>query len=76
MRKKKYDVLAISETLFNSTVTNISVEIEGYQVFRLERLGKSGAGVCAYVRHGLKGRILKDLAGIGESGLHQLLLQI
>ena len=33
--EKKYDVLTISETWFNSTITNISVEIEGYQIFRL-----------------------------------------
>ena len=39
-------------------------------------MGKSGAGDCAYVRHCLKGGILKDLAGIGESDLHQLWLQI
>ena len=49
--QKQYDVLTISETWFNSTVTNISVEIKGYQIFRLDRLGKTGAGVCAYVRH-------------------------
>ena len=59
-----------------STITNISVQIEGYPIFRLDRLGKSGAGDCAYVRHCLKGGILKDLAGIGESDLHQLWLQI
>ena len=74
--QKQYDVLTISETWFNSTITNISVEIKGYQIFRLDRLGKTGAGVCAYVRHGLKSRVLKDLSGIGESGLHQLWLQI
>lgn len=74
--EKKYDVLTISGTSFNSTITNISVEIEGYQIFRLDRWGNSGAGVCAYVRHDVKGGILKDLAGIGESGQHQVWLQI
>ena len=64
--EKKYDVLTILETWFNSTITNISVEIEGYQIFRLDRLGKSGAGVCAYVRHVLKGRILKDLPALAN----------
>ena len=52
--KKKYDVLTISETWFNATITYISVEIKGYKIFRLDRLVKSGAGVCAYVRHGLR----------------------
>ena len=50
----------------------ISVEIKGYKIFRLDRTGKSCAGVCAYIKHSLKGRILKDWTG--ESGLHQLWL--
>ena len=37
---------------------------------------KIGAGVCAYVKHGLKVKVLKDLTEIGESGLHQLWLQV
>ena len=74
--QKSFDILTFSETWFNSTTTNASVEIEGYSIFRLDRLRKSGAGVCAYVKHGLKAMILKDLTGIGESGLHQLWLQV
>ena len=52
------------------------VEIPGYQVYRLYRLGKAGAGVCAYVKCTLKVKILKDLTEISESGLHQLWIQV
>jgi len=44
--------------------------------FKLDRLRKIGAGVCAYVKHGLKVKVLKDLTEIGESVLHQLWLQV
>lgn len=74
--QKSFDILTFSETWFNSTTTNASVEIEGYSIYRLDRLRKTGAGVCAYVKHGLKVKVLKDLTEIGESGLHQLWLQV
>ena len=37
--QEQYDILTISETWFNSTVTKISVEIKGYQ---LDRSGNTG----------------------------------
>ena len=55
--RKKFDILTFSETWFNSTTTNASVEFEGYNIYRLDRLGKTGAGVCAYVRHGFKAKV-------------------
>ena len=50
--QKSFDILTFSETWFNSTTTNASVEIDGYSIYRLDRLRKIGAGVCAYVKHG------------------------
>ena len=58
------------------SVTNASVEIQGYRVYRLDRLIKAGAGVCAYIKSTLKAKILKDLSGISDSGLHQLYIQV
>ena len=47
-----FDILTISETWLNSTVTNASIQLEGYNLVRLDRKypGKSYNGVCAYVR--------------------------
>ena len=67
-----FDILSISETWFNSSLTNASVEIPGYRIFRLDRIGNTGAGVCAYVKSVLKAEVLNDLTGITESGLHKL----
>ena len=74
--ERDFDILTISETWFNSSVTNSVVEIPGYKVFRLDRLGKAGAGVCAHVKSTLKVKVLKDLTEISESGLHQLWIQV
>ena len=76
MQEKDYDVLAVSESWLNSTVTNAEVEIDGYKLTRLDRQGKSGGGVCAYTRSSLKVKRLKDMSEISESGFHQLWMQI
>ena len=55
---------------------NASVENPGYRIFRLDLIGKTGTGVCAYVKSVLKVEVLKDLTGITESGLHQLWIQV
>lgn len=48
--EKKSDIITISETWLNTTVTSAEVQIEGYKLHRLDRLHKRGGGVCAYVR--------------------------
>ena len=45
MREKDYDVLAVSESWLNSTVTNAEVEIDGYKLTRLHRLEAE----CVYI---------------------------
>ncbi|XP_074635839.1 uncharacterized protein LOC141894176 [Acropora palmata] len=74
--ERDFDILTISETWLNSSVSNSVVEIPGYQVYRLDRLGKAGTGVCAYVKSTLKVKVLKDLTEMSESGLHQLWIQV
>lgn len=69
--QNNFDILTFSETWFYSTVTIASVEL-----YRLVRLDKTGAGVCAYIKITLKTDILKDLTEISVSGLHQLWLQV
>ena len=74
--ERDFDILTISETWFNSSMTNSVVEIPGYKVFRLDRLGKAGVCVCANVTSTLKVKVLKNLTEISESGLHQLWIQV
>ena len=44
----KNHIITLSETWLNKSVKNTEVEIEGYEIFRLDRLGKRG-GVCALI---------------------------
>ena len=74
--EKNYGIIAISESWLNSTVSNAEVEIVGYKLSILDRLNKTGGGVCVYTRRSLKTKVLRDLTGISNSGFHQLWLQI
>jgi hypothetical protein len=74
--EKDFDILTISETWFNSSVSNASVALDGYKLYRLDRLRKVGGGVCAYIRNNLKAKILKTISEITTSGFHQLWLNV
>jgi len=71
-----FDILTVSETWLDSSVTDLEVEIPGYVVLRLDRHDKPGGGVCAYVRESYKTKHLQDLSFISTAGFHQLWLQV
>ena len=71
-----FDVFTISETWLNCSVSDLEIEIPGYDVFRVDRQDKRGGGVCIYARHGFKTEVLHDISGISETGLHQLWIKI
>ena len=76
IRAKDYHIITLSETSLNKSVKNTEVEIEGYKIFRLDRLGKRGGGVCAYIRSPLRAHILKNLSGTSTTWFQQLWLQV
>ena len=76
MKDRNYDILALSESWLNSTVTNAEVEIEGFKLTRLDRLGKTGGGVCVYSKSSIKVKCLKNITEISEFGFHQLWMLI
>ena len=76
LRDTDYDILALSETWLNYTVTNAEVETKDYKLTRLDRIGKTGGGVCVYTRSSIKARCLKDITETSELGFHQLWIQI
>lgn len=71
-----FNIIAISESWLNNTVTNAEVEIAGYKLSRLDRVKKPGGGLCVYTHSSLKTKVLKDLTGISNTGFHQLWLQV
>ena len=72
----KHEIITISETWLNSTVSNADIELEGYKILRLDRLGKVGGGVCMYYRNDIKVSYLKELSSISSFGFHQLWVKI
>ncbi|CAH3018551.1 unnamed protein product, partial [Porites evermanni] len=52
--REQSDIITISESWLNTTITSTEIQLDGYKLFRLDRLHKGGGGVCAYVRSELK----------------------
>ena len=75
-RSGNFDIITISETWLNTTITSASVKLEGFKLFRLDRLHKGGGGVCAYIRNELKSRVLMNFSSISDRNFHQLWLSV
>ena len=76
VRQIRHEIITISETWLNSTVSNADIELEGYKILRLDRLGKAGGGVCMYYRNDLKVSHLKELSSISSLGFRELWVKI
>ena len=46
--RENFDIITVSETWLN-TIMSAEIKLDGYKLFRLDRLDKGGGGVCAYV---------------------------
>ena len=57
------DILAINETKLDFSVDDYQVYLTGFDIIRKDRLpnGRSGGGVCIYLRSSLNFRIREDL---------------
>ena len=64
----KLHILGVTETWLDQTVSDGEVEIQGYRMFRLDRKGKAGGGVCIYIHQSLSVRPLQ----ISKSELEML----
>ena len=67
----KTDVNTISETWLNTPVTNSEVSIDGYKLYRQDRLRKRGGGVCAYIRKDITVTVLKDISHLSKNYFYQ-----
>ena len=69
-------MITISETWLNTTVTNSEVSIDGYKLYRQDRLRKRGGGVCAYIRKDITVTVLKDISHLSDNYFHQFWLKL
>ena len=76
MAENDFDIFTVSETWLGNSITDLEVEIPGYDVYRLDRHEKTGGGACAYVQESYKTKHLHDLSFISSAGFHQLWLQV
>ena len=59
---KSFDVLTLSETWLNTSISDAEIQISGYTCIRKDRPAvKCGGGTLAYMRNGLPFRICNDL---------------
>jgi exonuclease III len=59
---KSFDVLTLSETWLNTSISDAEIHISGYTCIRKDRPGgKRGGGTMAYIRNGLPFRVRDDL---------------
>lgn len=68
------DIAAITETWLHKVHSDSSVAINGYALFRLDRVGRKGGGVCVYVCGGLHAACLHTAKHkFGVINKHELL---
>ena len=61
--KQNIDVLAINETRLDDNISDLEVNVRGYDIIRRDRPlnGRSGGGVCFYIRSNINYSICKNL---------------
>ena len=74
--QNKFDVLTLSETWLNSSITDLELEIPGYDLYRVDRNTKPGGGVGVYAWQTYKVKVLDDISNISDNGLHQLWINL
>ena len=52
--KHDFDILALSETFLCENISDAQVNIEGYKLYRKDRVGRIGGGVAFYVKDGIE----------------------
>ncbi|KAI8117844.1 putative RNA-directed DNA polymerase from transposon BS [Lucilia cuprina] len=60
LENRLYDVIGVSETWYKDYISDDTISLSGYQIFRNDRLLSRGGGVCLYISDKFKARVLCD----------------
>ena len=72
-----FQIFTISETWADLSVSDASLQIPGYQLFRQDcGIKKSGGGLCTYVINDVKATVLNDLSEASTDGFQQQWLKV
>ena len=74
--QNKLDVVTLSETWLNSSITDLELKIPGYDLYGVDRSTKPGGGVGVYARQTYKVKVLDDISNISDNGLHKLWINL
>lgn len=69
-------MLTQSETCLNSSITDLELEIPGYDLYRVDRNTKPGGGEGVYARQTYKVKVVEEISNISDNGLHQLWINL
>ena len=47
----KHHIIGITESWANNDITDAELGLEGYAMFRKDRMGRRGGGVLLYIKH-------------------------
>lgn len=71
--KHKFSILAVTETWLDCDIGDGEVAINNYRLFRRDRPGRAGGGVCIYIHESYK---TKELTNISHPSLEMTWVQI
>lgn len=74
--KYSFDVLGISETFLKHHIIDQLISIPGYNLMRNDHLGKECGGVCAYVRDGIKAKLIDSSPGLYDGKPENIIIEI
>ena len=66
---KKFDILCVSESWLDSSISDIELDIPGYNIYRLDCTNKPGGGVCTFVK---QKKVSNDRLSTRQSGNKKL----
>ena len=76
MLENKFDILTISESWLDNSVTNLELQIPGYDLYRVDRQDKKGGGVFVYILQSYETEVLWDISALSDAGFHQLWIKV
>ena len=59
-------MIAVTETWFQNDVPDIYFDLQGYNIFRNDRMGRVGGGVAVYVKKNLSAKIISKSTELVE----------
>lgn len=65
LRDRSLDIVGVAETWFKSYVSNRTVSIPGYKIYRSDRVNMRGGGVALYISDSYKSRIIHKVSEPG-----------